>query len=159
MKKRGYKKYTDPGNIDSFSREEISSHSSLLTNRRLDLMFMRLDDTRFDSWNNICVPNLKAYFSVLSGIYNNVYTIFDEKENKQLKKYFDTYHELFFSLFSRRTEKKRLYQICYKMLFILDHLQRLLTGYLQKRQFFFRLERGKLKGIDDALKMYELKKK
>lgn len=197
--KKDYKKYLEPEDVDSFSREEISSHSSLLTNRRLDIMFARLDEVRIEAWNNICVPNLKAYFSVLSGIYNNIFSVFDEEEIKSIKNYFDSYHQLFFFLFHKqktykcpscggsrfmsvsnqlniklrrliclncgssfeaiRETRPNKYQICYQILLILDHVHMMITGFLQSRQFFFRLGKPQIKGIKQALKLYEKREK
>lgn len=189
MRKKDYKKYTEPESITP--EEEITSHSSLLVNRRLDIMFLRLDEIRVEAWDNICVPNLKTYFSVLSGIYDNIWPIFDIKENKKMKGYFDLYHQMFLSLFQDDSENIRVcscgstrlldtspgilvclkcgstmedtfkqtksnkYQICYDILFILDQIQKMMIGFLQKRQFFFKMGKPTIKGIDDALALYE----
>jgi len=149
---RNYKKYLEPHKLTD--REEITSHSSLLTNRRLDIMFLRLDDVGVEAWSNICVPNIKAYFSVLRGIYNNVFSVFDEEENEEIKKYFGAYNKMFFSLFQEFPEVNR-YKVCYEILFVLDHLQKMIIGFLQKRQFFFRMGKPNIKGIEQALALYK----
>lgn len=143
----------DPYDID-LDTEEVTSHSSMLTNRRLDLMFIKLDETRIDAFNNKCVPNIESFHAVLTGIYNNIFPLFEERENKVIKDHLDLYDQYYQLLFA---EEPNIYMICLVLLQILDYLQKLIIGYMQKRKFFFRLEQKSIKGIDEALKMYQLR--
>ena len=154
--RKEYKKYLYPRDVDfkHSETEEIISHSSMLTNKRLDILFFKLDEIRFEAWTNICVPTVKEYFSLLSGIYNNVFPIFSLEENTKVKEYFDKFHEKFSLVFIKDVEINR-YQLLYACLMILDHIQRLLIGFLQARQFFFRFGRSQIKGIKQALDLYE----
>jgi len=152
-----YDRYLNPDAMadEEFpSQEEISSHSSLLTNRRLDVMFARLDEVRVEAWSNTCIPTIRSYFAVVSGIYNNVYPIFELDAHQKIINYFNLYHQLFFKLYGDPEEVNKL-NVCYQILLLLDHIQRMIIGSLQQKQFFFRLNKPQIKGIKQALALYE----
>jgi hypothetical protein len=153
--KREYAEIEDPYDID-LENEEVTSHSSLLTNRRLDLMFMKLDEIRIDAYSNKCVPNIESFHAVLTGIYNNVFPLFEDKENEMIKQHLDLYEQYYQLFFA---EDPNVFAICLVLLKILDYLQKLVIGFMQKRKFFFRTEVKGIKGIDEALRMYALNPK
>ena len=145
-----------PTKYGEWTREEIAeSHSSVLFNRRMDSMFARLDVARIEAWTNICVPTLKEFFAILSGIYNNVFPLFNEDENKEIMKLFDKYYELFEGLGKKENQN---YDHCYRILFTLDRIQQLIIAFLQKRQYFMRIKPQEVKGIRNVLELMERRK-
>jgi len=152
--KKKLKRYTEPRLAEKrIDYEEIASHSSLLTNRRLDIMFQRLDEFRIKAWCNPCIPDVRDFFSVISGIYNNVYIVFDEKENKKILSHFNDFHKIYFSV--QTDEEEQSIGNVYKMLLMLDRIQRLIVGYFQKRRYFFRIEQKDVKGVERAIEVME----
>ena len=143
-----YKKYTDPKSIGVWPLKDIKSHSSLLTNRRLDTLFERSNEAGIMAWNNICGENIQLYFSILNEIYNNVFPVFEPYENEKIVEAFKKFNTMFWNKETRMTLKN-----CVKMLLILDSIKRMIIGFLQKREYFFRLETKEPRGIEMALEI------
>lgn len=134
------------------TEEEIRSHSSVLTNTRLDIIFRKIDMYKEEVWNNLCVPNLKRYFSAIYAAYDNVFPVFSPEENGEIKKGIEAFYTEFFSLLDK---KKQNIDTCFKMLFILDKINRLIKAYLQKRQYFFKTGAPDIKGIERSIEVIE----
>ena len=155
-----YDKYLNPDKIadeEYGSPEEISSHSSLLTNRRLDIMFARLDEVRVEAWTNTCIPTIKEFYAVLSGIHNNIFPLIKVEDNAKIIKGFNQFNDLHKRLFADDGSDKHL--ILNMILQIFDQIQRMMINSLQELQFFFRLQRKQMRGMKEVLEMYAHKRR
>ena len=156
MVENRFTKYEDPRELpeESLKPQEIQTYSAYLTNKRLDLLFTRMDDVTTQAWNEVNLPNLQAYFSVIKAIYNWAFVVFKIEENRQIMECFDDYYVLFFGLLQ---EEEQNLQTCYKILFILDRITQLIIADFQKQGYFFRTGVKETKGIEAALEMLERK--
>lgn len=133
-----------------YPEEEIRSHSSVLTNLRLDRVFALIDFWKYTAWSNPVLDNIKNYFSALYTCYDVVFPVLNEEENMELKDLFNGFWTTFLSL---TDEDKRNLQSSYKMLIFLDNVNREIRGGLQKRNYFFKLGTPDIKGIDRSYKV------
>jgi len=157
---RKYDRYLNPDKMadeEYGSPEEISSHSSLLTNRRLDIMFARLDEVRVEAWTNTCIPTIKEFYAVLSGIHNNIFPLIKVEDNEKIIIGFNQFDTLYRRIFTDDGTDKHL--ILDMILQILDQLQRIMINSLQELQFFFRLQRKQMRGMKEVLEMYAHKRR
>ena len=132
--------------------KEISSHSSKLTNQRLAYILLDIDRWNQECYRNPCIPNIEAYFSSVYTFYNNTFPVFLPKENEQLLKIFRKYFQLYFGV---KTAKKVSPTVVFYMIFLIDRLNRLMKGFLQKRKYFFKLMPGKVVGVEKSLEVIE----
>lgn len=131
----------------NYSMEEIRSHSSVLTNLRLDVIFSLIDRRKLDAWDNPLLDSIKKYFSAVYTAYDNTWVVFDEAENTELNSLFTQYWNLFKGL---AFEQNRTISNAYEMLTALDNINRYIKGSLQKRSYFFKLGTPDIKGIDKS---------
>lgn len=134
----------------NYTLEEIRSHSSVLTNLRLDLVFSLIDRRKLDAWDNPILDNVKKYFSALYTAYDNVWPVLSKEENEELTGLFKNYFTLFFGL---KKESTRTLSTSYQMIGILDFINRFIKGSLQKRSYFFKLGTPDVKGIEASYKV------
>jgi len=143
-----YKKYDDPQGMEEseFTKEEISSHSSFLTNKRIDNMFAVCDVAGLTARRNPCIPTIRDYFSALMGIYNMVFCLFTEEENLELSNIMDIVSRDIIS-FKKSSTANDVFMCSLRM----DRMYRQLVLYMQKRFFFFRTSTHAAKGLDAIL--------
>lgn len=130
--------------------EEIRSHSSYLTNIRLDIVFRKLDMCQEEAWKNPCLPNIKDYFAELNCVFSNVFVVFDVDDIKRIKQLFGRYWRLFVSMQDKGNQTARN---MYAMLFVCDEINRVIKGLLQSFNYFFRKEQKAVKTIEKALEV------
>lgn len=155
FKKKDEKRYLDPR---SLKQGEVLSHSAMLTNKRLDLVFLRLDEVAIDAWSDL-TPNLEkiqVYYAVMKQVINNIFPIFNEAENVEIVNGLDNFSLTFFG-FIQQPQRDAL--DLYRMLFDLDGVHQSVIAYLQKRQYFFRTGERDIKGTARALDVLKRKHK
>ena len=144
---RDIKKYNRPNKI-KLRDEEITSHSSLLTNQRLSLVFGMCDNACMTAYSNTNIPNIHNYFASVKTIYNTVFSAFNIITCKKIEKYMDEYYELYFSFVKKENATLKN---CYKLLFIVDKMHKKIVETLQEMHYFFRKEVFEKRGMGSAL--------
>lgn len=148
-KNRNYEKYTNPRNVD-IKDEEISSHSSLLFNKRLDINLEICDQASRISKSNPTDPSYTHdWFSCVDTIYNNIFPILDTDENKELKKLIKEYWKTYMLIKVKKNQNQKNF---WKLHMTVNELYAKIISYLQKRQFFMRIETVERRGMSTALK-------
>jgi hypothetical protein len=135
-----------------YRAEEIKSHSSLLTNERIDLILKQVDFWQMESWKKVCVPNVQAYFSSLVTLFTNVFVVFDPEDIESIVKDFNNFWNLYIKL---QEEKEQNLKNVFTLLFICDAINRKIKAILQSFGYFFRKEEKTVKTIERALKVIE----
>ena len=132
--------------------KEISSHSSKLNNQRLNLILLEMDRANQACYRNPCLPNLEEYFSAVYTFFNNVWTVFEPEENEKIVRIFKEFFPIYFRV--KLSEKASL-NIIYYLIFLIDRANRLMKGFLQKKQFFFKIGVRKVSGIEESISIVE----
>ncbi|MHA1874035.1 MAG: hypothetical protein ACTSVB_07965 [Candidatus Heimdallarchaeaceae archaeon] len=154
-KNRNYEKYLNPRNVE-IKDEEISSHSSLLFNKRLDINMEICDQVSRVSKSNPTDPSLThEWFSAVDTIYNNIFPILTKAENNKLKKLIKEYWTTYMMIRIKKNQNQKNF---WKLHMIVNELYAKIIAYLQKRQFFMRIETVERKGIATALKKLGVRK-
>lgn len=130
--------------------EQIASHSSVLTNRRIDIILQKIDYWKEESWARPCVPNVERYFANLYSLFDNVFVVLNQNEIEEIVRCFAKYWELKNTL--QNKENQNLKNV-YGMLFICDNLNRIMKAGLQKYEYFFRIGTRDVHRIEDGLKI------
>jgi hypothetical protein len=133
--------------------ETIASHSSFLTNRRIDDILKEIDRTKLNCWRNPCLPNLEEYFSAIYCLFDEVFSVLSKKEIEKLKAYFSRYWETYTQIKTDRT--KQNIKTLYFLLFICDKINQSLRAGLQKYGYFFVKYAREPKRIEEALAVIE----
>ena len=133
--------------------EIIVSHSSFLTNRRIDEILREMDQAKLRSWRNPCIPNIEEYFSALYCLFDEVFSIFSQKELEKLKTYFSQYWDTYISIKTDRS--KASIKNLFALLFICDKISQTLRAGLQKYGYFFVKVGREPKRIEEALAVIE----
>lgn len=137
------------------NQDQINSHSSVLTNRRLDITLQQINYWKTTSRSKVppIMPDIQEYFSNLCTLFDDVYTILNPNEILEMKYYFEEYWKLFVLLMSDKS--KQNIQNMYKLLNICNHIDRSLKAGLQKYEYFFRIGTRDVKKIEEGKKILQ----
>jgi len=148
--KREFKKYLNPRELTDIKDEEITSHSSMLFNKRVDINLTLCDEMSRVSKSNPFDPiSTHDWFSCVDTVYNNVCHIFSDSEKKILKEIREMYWKLYMKI---RDKKNQTKQNFFNLHMLVDKFYFNITSFLQKREYFMRMEKKEIKGIGSALK-------
>lgn len=128
--------------------DEIRSHSSMLTNERIDLVIKRLDLSIEQAWQNPCIPSITDYHAVIRNFFINVQAIIDDKDVKEISNILTEFYKVYYR--SLLNEKITLTEV-YQMLHYLDRVNALLRFNLQRLSYFFKMGKKPVKGVKDAI--------
>ncbi len=135
--------------------EEIYSHSSMLTNRRLDLLFQESDVWNYNAFCDPTIENLKRYFSVVRTIYDRVYTLFDEDQNEKLIQIRNAFITEYLKFNPENLEPEQVTEKALLMFFITEYFDQLIHAFLQKKKYFFRVGEKDIKGLEKSIAVME----
>lgn len=141
-----------PGQYQMPTFDEIRSHSSMLTNERIDLLIRRIDVGIENAWMNPCIPSVTDYHASIRNFFINVAAILDDEQATTIMNLF---HEFYKNYFTLQTMKKPTYEQVYTVMFILDRINFLLRFHLQQMSYFFKLGHKPVKGIEAAIKVVQ----
>lgn len=133
-------------------QEQISSHSSLLTNKRIDLILQKIDIYKEASWSNPCIPNIEKYFANLYTLFDNIFVLLNKEEIEKIKYHFNFYWFVKNSLQDRNNQNMKN---VFTLLFICDTVNRIMKAALQRYEYFFRFQMKSVARIEDGLKIIE----
>lgn len=137
---------------DDFNRKEIESHSSELTNKRIDLILNSLWKTGYDVLASRPKPTLSnEYFSLIVQYYLAVKDVFEDNDLDEIEKHITEGNKLGIKLRVKGDltveETETLTQKCLQ-------INSMLNTVMQKKRYFFRMGRSQPKGLDAALKIF-----
>lgn len=135
--------------------EEIYSHSSMLTNRRMDFMFQEADVWNYNAFCDPTVDNLKHYFSIVRTIYDRVYTLFDEQQNNKLIEIRNAFLNIYLTFDPEKMTPEQQTEAVFTMFFITEYFDQLIHAYLQKKKYFFRVGEKDIKGLEKSIEVME----
>lgn len=140
--------------MNAFGRKDyVTSHSSFLTNDRIDVILRNMDNWKVLSWQTPTVINISKYFSNLYNFYDNVFMILREEAQTFIQGKFREYFRAWFLMLERQEgEAKDNLMRNYKLLILLDIINYEIKADLQRGQYFFRTEERDIKRIEDGLK-------
>jgi len=127
---------------------EIISHSSMLTNERIDLVIKRLDLSIEQAWQNPCIPTITDYHAVTRNFFINVQAIIDDKDVKEISRILTDFYKAYYGALLR---KELTLTEVYGMLHLLDRVNSLLRYNLQRLSYFFKMGKKGVQGTKDAI--------
>jgi len=128
--------------------DEIRSHSSFLTNKRLDIVITKLDYYKEEAWATPNIPNIGRYFACLYTLFDNVFSVLHKEHLDNLKILFTDYWNKYNTL---QDEKKQSFRTVYELLFICDEINREMKWSLQRYEYFFKLGTQSVKSTETGL--------
>ena len=148
-----YEDYKHPVAKDdkNASHKEIYSHSSMLTNARLDDVFKGLMSAKTKAWINPSnLEGINVYFSMLYTLFDEIYPILEPNHNKEIMKSFEDYFRKYFEMIKN---KQTSLKACYILLNYLNKIDRIIKGDLQKKQYFFKIGEKEVKGVEESIRI------
>lgn len=133
--------------------ETIASHSSFLTNRRIDIVLREVDAWEIQAWSRPKIQHVESYFAALKCLFHEVFTALNESELKLLKNKFEEYWENYVE--TLKNQAKHTPKQLYGLLFICDSINRIIRAALQRHGYFFVKIRREPRCIEDVLKIVE----
>jgi hypothetical protein len=130
-------------------KDEITSHSSALTNLRIHELFISIDHIKIQSWFEITEKNIRDYYSKISNLYDNVFMIMDSATQDDINFELSSYLKQWFE--SINNGKVSDININITQLIRLDKVNWIIRANLQKKSYFFREGEHNIKKIEDGL--------
>lgn len=133
-------------------KDEIASHSSVLTNDRIDNILRAVDNWKINSWIIPSEENVRHYFANVFCLFDNVFMILTADARLIVDNGLRDYLTLWFKLVRNEIEgedQKKL--TLWHLLTLLDAINWEIRGDLQKYQYFFRTEVKDIKKVEEAL--------
>lgn len=136
---------------------EVRSHSSILTNERINLLLLKVDQNNEICWRQPTLKNVENYMASLITLFNNVFVVFqDERELNNIVKLWEDFYSKFLKLRIKVTvEEDVSLSDIFALIILLDRINRRIKTALQRMQYFFRVEEMNIKGLDRALEIIE----
>lgn len=138
---------------DVITRGDIDSHASLLTNRRLDMLFQTADNLGFAVWQNVSFDAIRSYHAILNQIYKDVFVVLSEKRIEKIQGYFNKFLDIFAKIV--KGEKKYTPALHFALCSFLDLIHAEINASLQEMNYFFRISKTKYKGLVGALQYFK----
>lgn len=146
MKKKNDDLFENPEDMEESDLKDttLASHMSFLTNKRLHELFEEADIAGRTAGTTFGVEVIMAYAAALDAIYKVIECILTDQQRMEIISIFERYYAILFK--ENKVIKER-----YEMYQMLSTIHRLINSYLQRFQYFFRLEAIPLKGIRNTL--------
>jgi len=140
------------GHERKLSDKEFSSHSSMLTNERVAILYSGADEAEIMAFTNFNLQFNKRYFAIVNRIFNVTFPIFTNEENQKIIEVKNAYLDELLSIDdSTKTDYKKLFV----MYLFIERMNQLLTSFMQDRGYFFKLGTRESKSMDSALEVIE----
>lgn len=135
------------------SQIEIRSHSSILTNKRLDELFSAANNLSIQAFSATTIPNVHWYFSTINQIITETYTLVDVESFSEIVELIKKYWEVYFYFMSATKNSRIDTRKVFDMLFFVNKIDQLIRGALQKKQYFYKVGERDIKDIDRAIEI------
>jgi len=151
MQKRQSNEKPDVSHIRP-SDKEFSSHSSMLTNERVAILYSGADEAEIMAFTNFTLQTNKRYYAIVNRIFNVTFPVFSDEENQKLIEARNSYLD---ELLSIENSDKIDYKKLFVMFLLVERMGQMITSFLQDRGYFFKFNIRDNKGMDSALGIIE----
>lgn len=137
------------------TQNEIRSHSSILTNKRLDILFSWADYYSIMAFDMPGLKTIKSFFSVMETILDNVFMVLDEDGLKEAINMRDIFYREYTKLIELEEERLNAADI-FRLFFLVKRMNQVIRGNLQKKQYFMKVGKVDTKSMDHAIESIQL---